>query len=92
MPTPCASFAAFDVQHGLLIGADCRHRRSSALLLVAVLTKYGVLWLQAYMCGADVSLLSLIGMSFRPGSIPVRSSSPKSWVRRRVWISTASAA
>ena len=36
-----------------------------ALLLVAALVNYGSLWLQAYMSGADVRLLSLIGMSLR---------------------------
>ncbi len=42
------------------------------LLLAAVLFKYGTLWFQAYMSGADVSVMSLIGMSFRqvkPGLI-----------------------
>jgi uncharacterized protein YqfA (UPF0365 family) len=36
-----------------------------ALVLVAVLLGYGALWFQAYMSGADVSMLSLIGMSLR---------------------------
>jgi uncharacterized protein YqfA (UPF0365 family) len=36
-----------------------------ALLLVALLANYGAIWFQAYMSGADVSLVSLIGMSFR---------------------------
>jgi uncharacterized protein YqfA (UPF0365 family) len=36
-----------------------------ALLLVGVLVGYGALWLQAYVSGADVSMLSLIGMSLR---------------------------
>ena len=43
-----------------------------ALLLAAVLLRYGALWFQAYMSGADVTLLSLIGMSLRqvkPGMI-----------------------
>ena len=30
-----------------------------------VMLNYGALWFQAYMSGADVSLVSLIGMSFR---------------------------
>ena len=64
MLTLYAPLAAFDVQQGLLIGGIVV-MAIFALLLVAVLTKYGVLWFQAYMCGADVSLLSLIGMSFR---------------------------
>ena len=43
-----------------------------ALLTVAILMRFGALWFQAYMCGADVSVMSLIGMSFRqvnPGLI-----------------------
>ncbi len=41
-------------------------------VLLFVLVKYGSLWLQAYMCGAEVTMYSLIGMSFRqvnPGMI-----------------------
>jgi uncharacterized protein YqfA (UPF0365 family) len=43
-----------------------------ALLVAGALINYGALWFQAYMSSADVSLLSLIGMSFRqvkPGMI-----------------------
>jgi uncharacterized protein YqfA (UPF0365 family) len=36
-----------------------------ALVVVLVIFSYGALWFQAYMCGADVTLRSLIGMSFR---------------------------
>ena len=36
-----------------------------ALVFVAFAFKYGALWFQAYMSGADVSVMSLIGMSFR---------------------------
>jgi uncharacterized protein YqfA (UPF0365 family) len=36
-----------------------------ALLVLAVFVYYGALWFQAYMSGADVSLLSLIGMTLR---------------------------
>ena len=64
MSTPFIPLVAFDVQQGLLIGGIVG-LAILALLLVAVLAKYGALWFQAYMCGADVSLLSLIGMSFR---------------------------
>ena len=42
----------------LLIGATL-----FLLLLVAEAVKYGTLWFLAYMCGADVSVMSLIGMS-----------------------------
>jgi uncharacterized protein YqfA (UPF0365 family) len=64
MSTPFAPLAAFDVQQGLLIGGIVAVA-IFVLLLVVLLTKYGVLWFQAYMCGADVSLVSLLGMSFR---------------------------
>lgn len=37
----------------------------AGLVLVVAVAKYGVLWFQAYMSDAEVSLLSLIGMSFR---------------------------
>jgi uncharacterized protein YqfA (UPF0365 family) len=36
-----------------------------ALLMLAIILKFGAIWLQAYMSGADVSVMSLIGMSFR---------------------------
>lgn len=36
-----------------------------ALVVAAAVLGYGALWFQAYMSGADVSLMSLIGMSFR---------------------------
>ena len=51
---------------GMVVGA------ALALLLAAVFVKFTALWLQAYMSGADVSMLSLIGMSLRqvkPGLI-----------------------
>ena len=35
------------------------------LLIVVILLKFGGIWLQAYMSGADVRLMSLIGMSLR---------------------------
>ena len=35
-----------------------------AVLLIAVFAKWGSYWLQAYMSGADVSMKSLIVMSF----------------------------
>jgi uncharacterized protein YqfA (UPF0365 family) len=36
-----------------------------ALVVVAVVINYGNIWFQAYMSSANISLLSLIGMSFR---------------------------
>ena len=36
-----------------------------ALLFVWAVIQYGALWFQAYMSGADVRMMSLIGMSFR---------------------------
>ena len=35
------------------------------LVVTAGLLKYGALWFQAYMSSADVSVMSVIGMSFR---------------------------
>ena len=64
MLTPFAALAAFDVHPGMLIGGIAVVA-IFALLLVAVLVKYGALSFQAYMCSADVSLMSLIGMSLR---------------------------
>jgi len=64
MLTPFAPLVAVDVQSGLLIAGSVVVA-ILGLLLVVALAKYGALWLQAYMCGADVSLLSLIGMSLR---------------------------
>ncbi len=63
--------AAADLQDRLVLGgiifvAVC------ALLFVAAVVRYGALWFTAYMSGADVSMMSLIGMSFRqvkPGMI-----------------------
>ena len=60
----CTLLAAVDFHPGLLIGGSVV-LALCALLVVAVLSRYGVLWFQAYMCGADVSLVSLVGMSFR---------------------------
>ena len=37
----------------------------AALVVSLVFFHYGALWFQAYMSGADVSVMSLIGMSFR---------------------------
>ncbi len=36
-----------------------------ALAITVALINYGALWFQAYMSGADVKMMSLIGMSFR---------------------------
>ena len=36
-----------------------------ALIILVVMTSYGKLWFQSYMSGADISLASLIGMTFR---------------------------
>jgi len=35
------------------------------VVLAIVIVIYGALWFQAYMCSANVSILSLVGMSFR---------------------------
>lgn len=59
-----ALFAAFPYESELLTGGII-----GAVLLVialaAVAAHFGAIWLQAYMSGAQVSALSLIGMSFR---------------------------
>ena len=57
-------FLAADLGSGLLIGAVVV-AALFALLVVAALVNYGAIWFEAYMAGADVSLMSLIGMSFR---------------------------
>jgi uncharacterized protein YqfA (UPF0365 family) len=46
-----------------------------ALVLLVVLIKYGGLWFRAYMCNARVTILELIGMSFRqvPATMIVQS-------------------
>ena len=36
-----------------------------ALIILIVMASYGKLWFQSYMSGADISLASLIGMTFR---------------------------
>jgi uncharacterized protein YqfA (UPF0365 family) len=53
-----------DIEYALLIGGIVVVALF-ALLLVATLVKYGALWFLAYMSGADVSAMSLIGMSLR---------------------------
>lgn len=66
-----APLAAMDSQQLLVVGGIIVAVLCALFFLVAVVN-YGGLWLQAYMSGADVSLLSLIGMSFRqvkPGLI-----------------------
>ncbi len=71
MSEPLAPLAAVNFQSALLIGGIVVVA-IFALLVVSALVKYGALWFQAYMSGADVSLLSLIGMSLRqvkPGMI-----------------------
>jgi uncharacterized protein YqfA (UPF0365 family) len=68
---PFALLAAFDVWGNLLM-AGIAVAVLFGVVIVAAMGRYGMLWLQAYMCGADVSLMSLIGMSFRqvqPGMI-----------------------
>ncbi len=68
---PFVSLAAIDFSFALLVGGIVV-AVILALLFAAAVVKYGALWFQAYMCRADVSLLSLIGMSLRqvkPGMI-----------------------
>ena len=42
-----------------------------AVVLVIVVLIYGKLWFQAYMCGARVSMMSLVGMSLRQVDAPL---------------------
>jgi uncharacterized protein YqfA (UPF0365 family) len=57
-------FAAFDLQFGVVVGGIIVGSLF-ALVLLAILYFYSALWLRAYMSGADVAMMSLIGMSFR---------------------------
>ena len=61
---PGALLAAVQLQYALLIGAIIV-AVVFGLLFVVALANYGALWFQAYVSGADVRMLSLIGMSFR---------------------------
>ena len=55
---------AADTPSGLAIGGIIL-LALFGLLLMAGAGRYGALWFQAYMSGADVSVMSLIGMSLR---------------------------
>jgi uncharacterized protein YqfA (UPF0365 family) len=57
-------FAAIDVSSTLAISASVA-AVLFCLVIIAVAINFGAIWLQAYMSGAAVSLLSLIGMSLR---------------------------
>ena len=59
-----SQLAGFDLGAALGIGAFAV---TILLVLVAIIVvfNYGALWLQAYMSGADVSVMSLVGMSLR---------------------------
>ena len=41
-------------------------------ILLIVFAAYGRLWFQAYMSGADISFISLVGMGFRSQSIKAK--------------------
>jgi len=56
--------AAVDLQTGLIIGGTV-FVVLLGLLILAIVVNSGALWFQAYMCGADVTIASLIGMNFR---------------------------
>jgi uncharacterized protein YqfA (UPF0365 family) len=64
MVGPIVAFLAAGFGYALLIGGGVI-ATLFALLVAAALVHHGAIWLQAYMSGADVSLMSLIGMSFR---------------------------
>ncbi|MEX0818640.1 MAG: flotillin-like protein FloA [Pirellulaceae bacterium] len=57
-------FAALSLSDTFLIGGIAL-AVIIALMITLVSLNHGALWFQAYMSGADVSLMSLIGMSFR---------------------------
>jgi len=59
-----AALAAVEFGYGLMAGAVL-FVALFTLLLAAALMNFGALWFQAYMSDADVSLVSLIGMSLR---------------------------
>lgn len=58
------AISAADLQQMLVIGGIIGLALAT-LLLFAVVLNYGALWFQAYMSGADVTVASLIGMTFR---------------------------
>jgi uncharacterized protein YqfA (UPF0365 family) len=64
MPTGMSLFAALVTDSGFVLGGIAVVL-AAALVVFVVMFHYGRLWLQAYMSGADVRVLSLIGMSFR---------------------------
>ncbi len=64
MPFLLAQDPEIPWQLALVIGA-CVVGGFLLLILAAVVLAYGKVWFQAYMSGADVSLLSLVGMGFR---------------------------
>ncbi len=86
--------AAIELHTLLVLGAVGVVCLLGLMLLVAGMN-YGHLWLQAYMSSADVSLLSLIGMSFRqvkPGVIvaaKIMGAQAGLSIDRRVGMSTA---
>lgn len=61
---PLALLAAGDLNQTLIFGGTVVGV-ILALAMVVVALRYGALWFQAFMSGADVSVMSLIGMSFR---------------------------
>lgn len=88
------TLAAGELWYGLAIAGAVVASLFGLMLFVAVIN-YGSLWLQAYMSGADVSLLSLIGMRFRqvkPGMIvtaKIMGSQAGLNIERRAGMSTA---
>ena len=60
MAPPFAASVGYPLLVGVLVALGL-----FALLTAAFLLRLGAFWFQAYMSGADVSLVSLIGMTFR---------------------------
>ena len=59
-----SQLAALDMGDAFVIGGIAV-AILAALVVSLVVFHYGALWIQAYMSGADVRMMSLIGMSFR---------------------------
>jgi len=64
LPVPLSQIASAGLRDVLAITGIAVAIVATLAVVVAFLY-YGALWLQAYMSGADVSMMSLIGMSFR---------------------------
>lgn len=70
MPHAAFAIAQLPIEVGqIVLGALLVFGGAILLALLVAVVMYGRLWLQAYFSGADVTLLSLIGMGFRQVSM-----------------------